>query len=101
MKTCTSCRGSGIGAPLYGDCGGYDPKTSWSCPTCKGSGKMSETLEYCAICGNTTGRSGRGEDSLYIQLNALNIKAESGPYCESCYEDAISVWNDGILKRGN
>jgi len=42
-------------------------------------------VEICFICEKETGRSGAGEDSLYIELpNGDTL----GPYCESCYEKA-------------
>lgn len=38
--------------------------------------------EFCCLCDEATGRSGRGEDSLY------DIDDE-GPYCEECWEKLI------------
>ncbi|MDD1730484.1 MAG: hypothetical protein LUQ50_15625 [Methanospirillum sp.] len=37
------------------------------------------SFEYCWICGDLTGRAGRGEDSLY-DTN------DEGPYCEDCWD---------------
>lgn len=39
---------------------------------------MSDRKEYCCHCGDTTGRAGIHEDSLYSN--------DHGPFCESCYE---------------
>ena len=38
-------------------------------------------LEICCQCEGTTGRAGRGEDSLYTDN-------DWGPYCEDCWGDA-------------
>ena len=54
-------------------------------------------IEECCICHEPTGRAGPGEDSLYISADGFHIT--HGPYCELCYEDAIGVLNDEILKR--
>jgi hypothetical protein len=35
--------------------------------------------EECTICLRYTGRAGKGEDSLYDEL-------DQGPYCEECFE---------------
>ena len=34
--------------------------------------------EYCYVCNESTGKAGRGEDSIYDL-------AGNGPYCEMCY----------------
>ena len=39
------------------------------------------SLEICCQCEGTTGRAGRGEDSLYTDN-------DWGPYCEDCWGDA-------------
>ena len=38
-----------------------------------------ERYEYCFLCGNPTGRAGRGDDSIYDDAG------DSGPYCEECW----------------
>lgn len=48
---------------------------------------MSE--EKCIACDGLTGRSGRGEDSLYLE------SSEHGPFCADCYEGAR--WADSVL----
>lgn len=35
--------------------------------------------EYCCLCGELTGRTGEGNDSLYLIDG-------SGPYCQDCYD---------------
>jgi len=40
-------------------------------------------IEYCCMCGEETGRSGYGDDSLYA-------KDGSGPYCPDCYDIVMS-----------
>jgi hypothetical protein len=39
------------------------------------------SLEICCQCEGTTGRAGRGDDSLYTDN-------DWGPYCEDCWGDA-------------
>ena len=36
-------------------------------------------FERCYECEKPTGRSGKGEDSLYV--------GELGPYCDDCYNE--------------
>lgn len=51
--------------------------------------------EYCCICGNPTGRAGRGEDSIYA--TRLLDGDEIGPLCEDCYaelKEAESIETD-------
>lgn len=40
------------------------------------------TLEYCSECGKTTGRAGRGDDSIFA--NAIDDSKEYGPLCYEC-----------------
>jgi hypothetical protein len=40
---------------------------------------MSE-LEMCCKCGDSTGRAGKGEDSLYCD------GCDTGPYCPECWD---------------
>ena len=64
---------------------------------------MSE-YETCEICGDPTGRAGKGEDSLYgewsetFQCKLPRIKqgAEAGPFCISCYDCLFIV---GLLRE--
>jgi len=51
------------------------------------------SLEYCSECGDTTGRAGAGEDSIYVTLardwhkpsGAIwPVGEEVGPLCEEC-----------------
>ena len=46
-------------------------------------------LEYCCVCGNPTGKAGKGDDSLYID--------DDGPYCEECWDEMIDYYFDGEL----
>lgn len=45
------------------------------CPGC--------TREHCCACGQETGRAGKHEDSLYIELE----NDEIGPLCVDCYRE--------------
>lgn len=38
------------------------------------------TREHCFLCGEETGRAGRGEDSMFDD-------EDNGPYCETCWKD--------------
>ena len=38
------------------------------------------TLEHCCECGNSTGRAGKGEDSLYTEDG-------DGPLCWDCFPE--------------
>lgn len=38
------------------------------------------TLEYCCECDDPTGRAGRGEDSVFVEVG----EEEIGPLCEEC-----------------
>lgn len=40
-------------------------------------------LEYCVDCDAETGNAGRGEDSLFIELEA---DKEVGPLCQECFD---------------
>lgn len=42
----------------------------------------SKEQERCVSCDSPTGKAGRGDDSLYLN--------GSGPFCQDCYEKAIS-----------
>lgn len=44
-------------------------------------------IERCCLCDEPTGRAGRGEDSIYINLPY----AEVGPLCETC-QSGIEEW---------
>jgi len=47
------------------------------------------TLEYCCECDNSTGRAGRGEDSIYAEY--MIGGDEVGPLCFECYDELISA----------
>ena len=51
-----------------------------------------ERYERCCECDEETGKAGKGEDSIYIELPCTEI----GPLCERCY-DAIEehIENEG------
>ena len=49
--------------------------------------------ECCFICGGRTGRAGRGDDSLYIDVG----KSELGPLCEECHN---ALCRDDLLEQG-
>ena len=57
-----------------------------------------EEVECCEICGEPTGRAGKGEDSLYAQwavthqtwLYRIQRGVEAGPFCPNCY-DCLSI----------
>lgn len=36
--------------------------------------------ELCFVCGDETGRAGRGDDSIYCD------ECDEGPFCLGCYE---------------
>lgn len=40
---------------------------------------MSDQEERCTLCDETTGRAGKGEDSLYTE-------DDRGPFCEKCWD---------------
>ena len=40
-------------------------------------------LEYCCICGGTTGKAGSGDGSLYC--------CDEGPFCDDC---CLSHWDN-------
>lgn len=45
--------------------------------------------EECINCFDYTGRAGRGEDSIYVELKELvfkDNKGEYGPLCELCFD---------------
>jgi len=44
---------------------------------------MRRRLEYCCDCGEPTGRAGRGDDSIYVEVDGQEI----GPLCEECLAD--------------
>jgi len=39
-------------------------------------------LEYCQLCNSETGRAGRSDDSIYLEIPHGD---EIGPLCEECY----------------
>lgn len=52
-----------------------------------------DNLESCEICGEPTGRSGEGEDSLYAEwaitppkLHSRKQGTKAGPFCPGCYD---------------
>ena len=47
--------------------------------------------EQCIACGEFTGKSGLGEDSLY--------SGESGPLCEYCFDRQEIILRDSEVKR--
>ena len=58
--------------------------------------------ETCIICGDPTGRAGKGEDSLYAEWTITPPKLpsqqqgmEAGPFCPSCYDCLLVV---GLLR---
>ncbi len=46
---------------------------------------MTLQLEYCVKCGETTGRAGRADDSLFVTIGGEEI----GPLCLPCYRDVF------------
>jgi hypothetical protein len=40
--------------------------------------EMPEKVEYCAVCGEPTGKAGPGDGSIYCNCGA-------GPLCEKCW----------------
>ncbi len=49
--------------------------------------------EGCEICGEPTGKAGKGEDSLYAEwaitpptLPSRKQGTEAGPFCPACYD---------------
>jgi hypothetical protein len=50
-------------------------------------------VETCVICGDETGRAGRGDDSIYAvwmisppTLKSRKANDEIGPLCVGCYD---------------
>lgn len=47
--------------------------------------------EMCCICGWTTGKAGKGEDSIYLTLlidyEAMKTGDEIGPLCSGCFHE--------------
>jgi hypothetical protein len=59
-------------------------------------GEMSrKQLETCIICDGATGRSGKGDDSLYCHI------CEKGPYCDACYYDNVIACQDDEIAKLN
>jgi hypothetical protein len=52
-------------------------------------------LETCIICDGATGRSGKGDDSLYCHI------CEKGPYCDACYYDNVIACQDDEIAKLN
>ena len=59
---------------------------------------MSRPLEMCQICDSETGHSGKGDDSLYGELNypiwemlELTAGDEVGPLCYRCYSSLQQI----------
>ena len=46
--------------------------------------------ERCCLCDQATGRAGKGEDSIYIDLTHANL----GPLCPECYADMRTHFED-------
>lgn len=50
-------------------------------------------FEYCSECGEPTGRAGKADDSIYVELKhawnngyvTRSSGTELGPLCEGCY----------------
>jgi len=58
---------------------------------------MAQEMETCVLCGDLTGKAGKGEDSLYsewaIKPPTLHYEVgeEIGPLCASCFDCLIIV----------
>ena len=58
---------------------------------------MDKGIETCVLCGDPTGRAGKGEDSLYsewaIKPPLLQYKEgeQIGPLCVSCFDCLVIV----------
>ena len=59
--------------------------------------------ESCEICGEPTGKAGKGEDSLYAEwritpptLPSRKKGTEAGPFCANCY-DCLNIV--GLIKE--
>lgn len=52
-------------------------------------------LEYCIICGEPTGRAGKDDDSIYVELkkkyNIYDIGEIIGGLCEECNKAIIQL----------
>lgn len=46
-----------------------------------------QSIETCCVCSGTTGRAGRGEDSLFCATCEEALDVEVGPFCEECFND--------------
>ena len=57
-------------------------------------------VEYCDICNNDTGKTGRNDDSIYCTLlhriYDLDIDDEIGPLCTECYGALIQLGVVGV-----
>jgi len=42
-----------------------------------------EKIEYCIVCGEPTDKAGIYDDSNYLEDG-------EGPFCDSCYQDALA-----------
>lgn len=54
-------------------------------------------FEHCSICDSVTGRVGRSDDSLYLEIPNDD---EAGPLCETCYNafgDAMEACKKVLL----
>jgi hypothetical protein len=49
-------------------------------------------VETCLFCGEPTGRSGDGEDSLYF--------GDIGPWCEECFDTIREAVDETHLDTG-
>jgi hypothetical protein len=55
----------------------------------RGGGKVKEPrYEYCFLCGEPTGRAGKGDDSIYC------VRGD-GPFCEECWHQHCEMCDAG------
>ena len=58
-------------------------------------------LEYCIICGEPTGRAGRDDDSIYVELKqkygAYDAGEIIGGLCEECNRAMLQL---NIIEEG-
>lgn len=49
------------------------------------SNRVANRFEHCCNCGDKTGKSGKGDDSLYCEV------CGKGPFCEDCWYICMNV----------
>lgn len=56
-------------------------------------------LERCYICDEPTGRAGRCDDSIFVEIikeRGFDLGEEVGPLCEECCND---LTHEGVIEK--